>query len=52
MRADIEQVDAHPNRNQKYAESEALERLHDQFDFGVIFGLGDQQACDQRADDG
>ena len=45
------QVDAHAHGDQEDPQREALERLHDGFDFAVIFGLRDQQPGDQRADD-
>ena len=40
-----------PDGDQEHAEREALERRGDHLDLAVIFGLGDQQPGDQRADD-
>ena len=46
------EIDAHAHGDQEHVQREALERFHDPFDLGVVLGLGDQQAGQQRANDG
>ena len=45
------EVDAHADRDQEDAEREAGERRGDRLDLGMVIGLGDQDAGDQRAKD-
>ena len=45
------EVDAHPDGDQEDAEAEPAERRGDHLDLAAIFGLGDDDAGDQRAED-
>jgi hypothetical protein len=44
-------VELHPDGDQEHAQRQPAQRRGDQFDFAAIFGLGDQHAGDQRAED-
>ena len=52
VRGDHCEVETHADTNQEYAEREPLERRGDAFNFIGIIGFGDQQAGNQRTDDG
>ena len=51
MADDHRQVDLHAHGNQEHPQRQALKRRGHALDFAVIFGFGDQQAGNQRADD-
>ena len=52
MARDYREIDLHADGDQEYAQSEALEGGGDGLDLAVVFGLGDGEPGDQRADDG